>query len=43
VVNLDDLEVAARRKGIADLRDVQLAVLEPERSRLCARRQLDRR
>jgi uncharacterized membrane protein YcaP (DUF421 family) len=29
-VSLDDLKVAARQKGIADLRDVQLAVLEPE-------------
>ena len=29
-VSLDDLKLAARQKGIADLRDVQLAVLEPE-------------
>jgi uncharacterized membrane protein YcaP (DUF421 family) len=29
-VSLDDLRMAARQKGIADLRDVELAVLEPE-------------
>ncbi|HEX6425644.1 MAG TPA: YetF domain-containing protein [Acidimicrobiales bacterium] len=29
-VSLDDLEMAARRQGIADLRDTRLAVLEPE-------------
>lgn len=29
-VTLDDLKMEARRQGIADLRDVQLAVLEPE-------------
>jgi uncharacterized membrane protein YcaP (DUF421 family) len=29
-VSLDDLKMAARQQGIADLRDVRLAVLEPE-------------
>ncbi len=29
-VTLDDLKMEARRQGISDLRDVQLAVLEPE-------------
>lgn len=29
-VTLDDLLMAARRQGISDLRDVRLAVLEPE-------------
>ncbi|MBN2622321.1 MAG: DUF421 domain-containing protein [Acidimicrobiales bacterium] len=29
-MTLDDLRMAARRQGISDLRDVQLAVLEPE-------------
>ena len=29
-VSFDDLKMAARRQGIADLRDVRLAVLEPE-------------
>lgn len=29
-VSLDDLKMAARRQGISDLRDVRLAVLEPE-------------
>lgn len=29
-VSLDDLKMAARQQGIGDLRDVQLAVLEPE-------------
>lgn len=29
-VTLDDLKMEARRQGIADLRDVELAVLEPE-------------
>jgi uncharacterized membrane protein YcaP (DUF421 family) len=29
-VSLDDLKMAARRQGIANLRDVRLAVLEPE-------------
>jgi uncharacterized membrane protein YcaP (DUF421 family) len=29
-VSLDDLQMEARRQGIADLRDIRLAVLEPE-------------